>query len=234
MMGPTHALSGLAAGAATLPFAPVTGLTGQLAWTACWGGMALLPDLDQRGTTSARMWGPISALAATVIGGVARGHRQGTHDALLAPLAFAAIASAACTTRIGAMVMLAIAIGLALHAVHFVIPGNTERTWPGNLLISAAAGYYLIDSGAGVEPIKWLPIAVVGGVLAHIAGDALTTEKVPVPLVWLVSRKARIGLPLCDTNSWLEPVVSAACGAAAIWQLAVHTGAWATAGLPPI
>jgi membrane-bound metal-dependent hydrolase YbcI (DUF457 family) len=226
MMGHTHALSGLAAGAATIPFAPVSGVREQLAWTACWGGMALLPDLDMRGTTSARMWGPISAAAATVIGALARGHRQGTHDVLLAPLIFAAIAAAAATTPWGARVILAIAIGLALHAVHFVIPGNIERTWPGNLAISSAIAYFIIDHQI---PATWLPVAVAGGVVIHIVGDALTTEKVPVPLTWMFARKYRIrwGLPITDTNTWLEPVVSFLCTGIAGWQLLLHTGALA-------
>jgi membrane-bound metal-dependent hydrolase YbcI (DUF457 family) len=227
MMGHTHALSGLAAGAATLGLAPVSGLREQLAWTACWGGMALLPDLDQRGTTSARMWGPISTVAATALGWLARGHRQGTHDALIAPIAFGAAAVAATQSRVGSLVLLAVAIGLALHALHFVIPGNVERTWVGNLALAAVGAYQLtaadVDTG-------WLPWAVAGGVLAHIAGDALTTERVPVPTTWLMPRRyrRRFGLPIADTNSWLEPVASAVFGGLGLWQLAVGTGSWPT------
>jgi membrane-bound metal-dependent hydrolase YbcI (DUF457 family) len=225
MMGHTHALSGLAAGAATLPAAPVHTLREQLAWTACWGGMALLPDLDMRGTTSARMWGPISTTAATAIGWLARGHRRGTHDFIVAPIAFAALATMAATNRIASLVLLALAIGLALHAVHFVIPGNVERTWPGNLALSGVAAYLLTRDGVDTS---WLPLAVAGGVLAHIAGDALTTEGVPVPGTWLLKPRyrRRFGLSIADTNTWLEPAASLACGAVAVWQLAVNTGYW--------
>ncbi|MGL5829795.1 MAG: metal-dependent hydrolase [Angustibacter sp.] len=223
MMGHTHALSGLAAGAATLPAAPVSGVREQLLWTACWGGMALVPDLDMRGTTSARMWGPVSAAAATIIGWFARGHRQGTHDIILAPLAFAAIAAAASTTDWGARIILAIAIGLGLHAIHFVIPGDVERTWPGNLAISAALSYWL--TGHNFDS-AWLPVAVAGGVVVHILGDALTTEKVPVPVTWLFPRKyrLRLGIPITRTNTWLEPVVSFGCIGLGSWQLLLHTG----------
>ncbi len=223
-MGHTHALSGLAAGAATLPAAPISGLREQLMWTACWGGMALLPDLDMRGTTSARMWGPISAAAATIIGWFARGHRQGTHDFILAPIAFAAIAAAAATTDWGSRIILALAIGLGLHAIHFVIPGNIERTWPGNLAISAGLSYLLTMEQIATA---WLPIAVAGGVVVHILGDALTTERVPVPVTWLFPRKyrLRIGIPITDTNTWLESVVSFLCLGLGSWQLLLHTGA---------
>jgi membrane-bound metal-dependent hydrolase YbcI (DUF457 family) len=225
MMGHTHALSGLAAGAATLGVAPVQGLREQLAWTACWGGMALLPDLDQRGTTSARMWGPISTVTARGVGWIARGHRQGTHDVLIAPVVFGTIAVAAADYRVGALVVLAVAIGLALHAVHFVIPGNVERSWIGNLGLSLLGAWQLTTSGVDVG---WLPLAVAGGVVAHIAGDALTTERVPVPGTWLLPRKYRLrfGLAIADTNTWLEPVVSLACSVLCLWQLAVHTGSW--------
>jgi membrane-bound metal-dependent hydrolase YbcI (DUF457 family) len=34
----------------------------------------------------------------------------------------------------------------------------------------------------------WLPSAVAVGCLAHIVGDALTCEGVPVPLIWIVHR----------------------------------------------
>ena len=47
MLGHSHALSGLAAGAATLPWAPVHGTVSQVAWVAAVGGFAMLPDLDE-------------------------------------------------------------------------------------------------------------------------------------------------------------------------------------------
>ena len=56
MLGHSHALSGLAAGAATLPWAPVHGTVAQMSWIAAAGGFAMLPDLDHRGSTVSDMW----------------------------------------------------------------------------------------------------------------------------------------------------------------------------------
>ena len=66
VLGHSHALSGLAAGAATLPWAPVGGTVGQVAWIATVGGMAMLPDLDHSGSTVSDMWGPITDVRTAV------------------------------------------------------------------------------------------------------------------------------------------------------------------------
>ena len=126
-MGHSHALSGLAVGAATLPWAPVSGPVPQVAWVAAVGGFAMLPDLDQAGSTIGRMWGPISDIPAGLVSRVARGHRWGTHDAVLGPAAFGLLAFLAARATWSSLTLLAVAIGLALHALNFVIPGRA--TW---------------------------------------------------------------------------------------------------------
>jgi hypothetical protein len=185
VLGHSHALSGLAAGAATLPWAPVQGAVAQGAWVAAVGGFAMLPDLDQQGTTISRMWGPITDAPAGLINFLSRGHRWGTHDAVLAPLAFGALAMAAANAFWSSLLVMALAIGLALRALNFVIPGNTETTVIGNLVASWVSAWFLLDSSP--QPM-WLPYAVGLGVLVHIAGDLLTREGVPVPLIWLLHR----------------------------------------------
>lgn len=222
MMGHTHALSGFAAAAATLPWAPVHTASSQTAWIAVWGGMAMLPDLDQRGSTIARMWGPLTSSTASIIGVLARGHRGGTHDALLAPLAFGSLAALAAQHPASRLLVLALAIGLALRACAFAIPGRTESTVVGNLLLSWGGAWLLLHHGAGGP--SWLPLAVAGGVLVHIAGDALTDHGVPLPLTWLGRRRC-IGLDLFSTGSPLETVgLAAAFTAVTAWQVWQHTG----------
>lgn len=219
-MGRTHAASGLAAGAVLLPWVGSASIPETSAWLVACAGFGLLPDLDQRGTTSARMWGPLSQLAATVVGFVSRGHRNGTHDAILGPLVLGGAAWWAAQHRIPGLVLVAVAIGLAIRAVAWASDA-AKLPWVINLATSVGAAFGLAHFGISVG---WLPAAVVVGVLAHIAGDALTTEKVPVPLLWMASRKARFGIPLCHTNSWLEPVVTAACIVGTVWALADQTG----------
>jgi membrane-bound metal-dependent hydrolase YbcI (DUF457 family) len=205
VLGHSHALSGLAVGAATLPEAPVHGTVAQVAWVSAVGGFAMLPDLDQRSSTVSHMWGPVTDVPSGLVGAVARGHRWGTHDALLAPLAFGALALAAAHARWSSLLMLALAIGLALRALHFVIPGRAENTVVGNLLLSWGGAWLLLAYSPGPD---WLPWAVAVGVLTHIAGDALTTEGVPVPLVWLVHRVRLKLLPL-RTGTDVEKLVLA-------------------------
>jgi hypothetical protein len=203
VLGHSHALSGLAAGAVTLPWAPVHGAVGQAAWVAAAGGFAMLPDLDQRGSTISRMWGPASEIPAGVVGTVARGHRWGTHDAVLAPILFGFLASLAADWFWTSLLVMAMSIGLALRALHFVIPGKAENTVIGNLLLSWGGAWLLL---AHTGSPAWLPWAVMLGVLTHIVGDLLTCEGVPVPLFWVIGR-SRVKLSPMRTGTVLETAV---------------------------
>lgn len=205
MLGHSHALSGLAAGAATLPWAPVHGTVAQLAWVAAAGGFAMLPDLDQEGTTISRMWGPASDLPAKLINAVSGGHRWGTHDAVLAPAVFGGLALLASHSFWSSLLVLAVAIGLALRALNFVIPGTTETTIVGNLAISWGGAWLLLQHSP--SPL-WLPYAVGLGVLTHAVGDFLTREGIPVPLIWMVHR-CRFALVHLRTGATVERLLLA-------------------------
>ena len=203
MLGHSHALSGLAVGAATLPWAPVEGAVAQVAWISAVGGFAMLPDLDQRGSTISRMWGPFSDAPAGAVGLIARGHRAGTHDAVLAPVGFGLLAYAASWHLWSSLLLMALAIGLALRALHFVIPGRAENTVIGNLLLAWGGAWYLL---AHSPSPSWLPWAVAAGVLTHIAGDALTCGGVPAPIIWTFTRARLVLLPL-RTGATIEKAV---------------------------
>ncbi|WP_299952146.1 metal-dependent hydrolase [uncultured Modestobacter sp.] len=203
MLGHSHALSGLAAGAATLPGVPVHGTVAQVAWVSAVGGFAMLPDLDQRGSTISRMWGPLTDAPSGVVSAIARGHRWGTHDAVLAPAVFGLIAYAASWQRWSSLLLMALAIGLALRALHFVIPGRAENTVIGNLLLSWGGAWLLLEHSPSPG---WLPLAIAAGVLTHIAGDWLTREGVPVPVFWLV-RRSRLAPVHLRTGAVVEKAV---------------------------
>ncbi|WP_092196264.1 metal-dependent hydrolase [Blastococcus tunisiensis] len=203
MLGHSHALSGLAAGAATLPWAPVQGTVAQVAWISAAGGFAMLPDLDQRGSTISRMWGPATDIPSGLVGTVARGHRWGTHDAVLGPLVLGFLAFLAAGAYWSSLLLLALAIGLALRALHFVIPGRAENTVIGNLVLSWGGAYLLLEHSPAPA---WLPYAVGVGVLTHIAGDFLTKEGVPVPVFWLL-RRSRLAPIHLRTGAFVERAV---------------------------
>ena len=240
MLGHSHAMSGLAVGALVLPLAPLVGvgpgsIGEQLAWVAAWGGFALLPDLDQggmrwrgamprlSGSTVARMWGPLTTTVASGVSVIARGHRQGTHDVLLAPLVFALLAVAAATAAWSAVLVLALAIGLALQACHAVVPGRIATTVLGNLVVSFGAAWWLVRSGT--VSLGWLPWAVAGGVVVHIAGDLLTVGGVPVPLTWISGRSRRVSLRLFRTGAAVEHWLAGFFGTAALLLVLTRTPA---------
>jgi uncharacterized metal-binding protein len=220
VLGHSHALSGLAVGAASLPWAPVEGTVAQVAWVAAVGGFAMLPDLDAHGSTVSDMWGPITDVPSGVIGRLAQGHRWGTHDALIGPLTFGALAMAAARTYWSSLLFLALAIGLALHALNFIIPGRAENTVVGNLALSWAGAWLVIDH---MPQPMWLPWAVGLGCLTHIVGDMITKQGVPVPLIWIVHR-CRLVLTPMHTGAWLERAVLApGFVLAALWFLYANT-----------
>jgi membrane-bound metal-dependent hydrolase YbcI (DUF457 family) len=222
MLGHSHALSGLAAGAATLPWAPVQGTVSQVAWVAAVGGFAMLPDLDSSGSTVSDMWGPITDVPSGAVGRLAQGHRWGTHDVILGPVVFGALAIAAAGALWSSLLLMALAIGLALRALHVVIPGRAEDTVIGNLLLSWGGAWLLLAHSP--SPI-WLPLAVVVGVLTHIAGDGLTKEGVPVPVFWLF-RRSRIAPVHLHTGAVVERAVLVPLFVAAtVVFLYVNTGA---------
>jgi len=221
VLGHSHALSGLAAGAATLPWAPVDGPVAQVAWIAAVGGMSMLPDLDSSGSTVSDMWGPVTDVPSGAIGRLAQGHRWGTHDAVLAPIAFGALALAAANAFWSSLLLMALAIGLALRALHFVIPGRAENTVVGNLVLSWGSAWLLLEH---MPSPGWLPWAVALGVLTHIAGDAITKQGVPVPLIWLV-RRCRVVLTPLRTGATLEKAVLApAFVVVTLWFVYANTG----------
>jgi membrane-bound metal-dependent hydrolase YbcI (DUF457 family) len=203
VLGHSHALSGLAAGAATLPWAPVEGPVAQVAWIAAAGGFAMLPDLDHSGSTVSDMWGPLTDVPSGAIGRLAQGHRWGTHDAVLGPLAFGALAMAAAGAFWSNLLLMALAIGLALRALNFVIPGRAENTVVGNLILSWGGAWFLLDHSPSPA---WLPWAVALGCLTHIAGDGITTAGIPVPLVWIAHR-CRLKLLPIRTGAVVEKAV---------------------------
>jgi hypothetical protein len=203
VLGHSHALSGLAVGAATLPWAPVDGTVAQLAWVSAVGGMAMLPDLDQKGSTISGMWGPLTDVPSGAVNAIARGHRWGTHDAVLAPLVFGVLAAAAAWNHWSSLLVMALAIGLALRALHVVIPGRVEETVIGNLVLSWGGAWLLLAHSPA--PV-WLPTAVAVGVLTHIAGDWLTKEGIPVPVFWLI-RRSRLSPIHLRTGAVVERAV---------------------------
>jgi membrane-bound metal-dependent hydrolase YbcI (DUF457 family) len=226
MMWRTHAATGLAAGSGLLAVLPIEGVADQLSFVAACAGAALLPDWDHRSSSVTVMWGPLSRAVHRVVRVVFRGHRGGTHDWLVAPLLFAGLAWLASQHPVSTGVAVAIAVGATLRALAFVIPGDNERYWLANLVVSAVVGY--AAARYATYP-WWLPSAYGLGVLMHIIGDAVTKTAVPRPFSWIDGRDRGDnydGGPL-TTGAWYESRVI-------FPALLVATAVGLYAGVPPI
>lgn len=199
MMGYNHVTCGLAAGLATLPVAPVHGPGETIAWVVCLGGAALLPDLDTAQSSAARMWGPVSRVFATGVGKLVGGHRWGTHDVVLAPLVVAGLAALALLTPVTTGVVVAVTVGLALTGLSLVGAGRVTAS--ANALVSAGAGVALVHLGA--DQLSLLPLVLAAGVVVHVAGDAISTSGVPVPVAWIWTGR-RVAVARMRVNSRVE------------------------------
>lgn len=202
MLGRTHCLSGVLAGAAVgslglrLHAAPLALFTGVTA------AYALAPDLDSCGSTEARSFGPVTEVFAWVVRRVSGGHRHGTHSAV-GVAAFTAAAWLACLLRhtwpgrIILGVLLAVGFAAAMDALRVHRHG-------GNLLAIAGAAA-MTWTGYGLALV---PLAAALGAATHLAGDMLT--RCGCPLAWPFTMREFHLTPRClwfTTGRWPEHVI---------------------------
>lgn len=225
MLGFNHVASGVAAGLVGMPWAPMHGVVGHTGWVLGVGGAALVCDLDAPGSSAARMWGPVTERMARWVGHASRGHRWGTHDAILAPLAWVLLTLVCQLAPILVECQLALLIGLALQGLRV---SGLHRIGPLINLAASAMGAHWIwqhqHPGARV-----LALMGAAGIWVHIAGDSITTAMVPIPIVW-IGRRRRFGLPLFEVGHRIErlliaPLLSLSVIAAWCWRTHIHTRA---------
>jgi len=210
MLGRDHALLGaavaLAAGQAGWealghPALPV----GQLAAaSAVVAGFALLPDIDEPGSTVSRRFGPVSRAVSRVTNKLAGGHRAATHSLVFMLAVFGAMWLAgkhpmADVVTVGLCLMLSIGMLIpSRFARHGLIVG---------LLAPAAAAWGTWEVTVHVgQHWAWLPWAAAVGVMLHLVGDMLTVEG--VPLLWPLKWRQKLPL-LGHTDSLREQLTGA-------------------------
>lgn len=230
MLGRQHALGGTAAFLALAPaldaWHPMSGTEVALgAFLAAGGGM--LPDLDQHGSTIGRTYGPVTNVAARLVGAVAGGHRNGTHS-LLGLAAVAALAWAAVVVG-----------GWWLYGLLWVVLGVAARAYgaevPSHPAVSAIvhggvmAGVTAVVAHAGLDLTTPLLGGVVVGAASHVALDMLTPQG--CPLGWPLS-SARQGVGLVTTGSpwtsWAVTVVLTVTAGWLVYSTAIGWGVIAT------
>lgn len=148
-------------------------------------GAAMWPDADQRQSTVGYAFPPLSGPLCDFVGGISGGHRNGTHS-IIGVLAFAAVTWLLAWVDaligldlplVGEVQMLTgvfavITAAIALKVLRFLPKETRKSHW----LIGGGVGLLVALIPAGET--WWLPLCIAGGAFIHIAGDALTTEKV--------------------------------------------------------
>lgn len=217
MMGLSHVLLGTGLGLVTIGAVSGEPAAEQAGWVAVWGGMSLYPDLDHPSSTISQHWGPVTSglrvrwwgksrqLFPGISGVVAfltGGHRRGTHNPISMALTLLVVWLAS-WTRAGTALVLAVATGAAITMAMVLVRSNVRRNWPLNLLASIGAGVASFTFG-WVLP-WWVPIAMAGGIGAHILGDMLTLGGIP----WSVGkgRYVRISILPMETGGVGERVI---------------------------
>ncbi|MGO1949649.1 MAG: metal-dependent hydrolase [Mycobacteriaceae bacterium] len=203
VMGPTHAMSGAAAGAvvavatAHLTGEPMTvAATGVL--TGVTAGAAILPDLDHPSGTAARVLGPVSRVLAVFINRAssmiaeitgAKGRSVGGHRTVTHTLLFAAALAGVTwiAVDLGKQVLTtAIFAGLVLLALHS-LARPFARQWGavGSVVVAAGLTLLVARDMPGMLTAPVMATAVGVGCVTHCVGDAITRSGVPLfaPLV---------------------------------------------------
>jgi membrane-bound metal-dependent hydrolase YbcI (DUF457 family) len=210
------------AGAATLAAAgPLSSVAGhplapaQVAVAAgLAAGGALLPDLDQPGSTISRSLGPVTEALAHVVHRLSGGHRRGTHALVFPPLVFA-LATILLGIHPAALAPLLL-VAFALVLRHGFPRGMARH---GALVVAGGALAATVATIAWVPLGCFVPAALAAGCLEHSLADALTSGGVP----FLLPLSARqLSLPLIRrTGSGVELALTGIVSIAAV-LLALH------------
>ena len=224
-MGTSHAATGLLAGAG-VGTALGAEWSDTLVCAAVGAGAALLPDVDEPGSTVGRSLGPVSRVAASGLRGLSRavftrtateadlaagrdgGHRHLTHTlpavAAFALLGFLAALPGAIGTALAVGAMAALGLGTIARSMTWAGRSGSRQAAVLLLALACALGAAFAPGGA-----PWLiGLAVAAGALAHILGDWLT--KSGVPLAWPLRVQGarwhmlRSPLPFATGDAWPE------------------------------
>lgn len=201
MMGSNHALMGASAGIATLGWCHHPQPAFQAAWVAGWIAGALLPDWDSGSSMASTMWGPASRIIGAPL--AALGHRRFTHDLILFPLTLVAAIGAAGQHPWSRMVLVAVLLGLATRAL--LVQRSGWFVGLCTLAVSVGGAWWAVSQGLDTQ--AQLLVCTVGGVLVHLAGDAPTVNRLPMPIMWLFGSSAKLGIGLFKAGQKFEKCI---------------------------
>lgn len=215
MLGRDHALLGATAflaGAPVLSRAMADPLSlGEIAvGTFVCAGFALLPDIDEPGSSISRKLGPISEGVSAVTKRISGGHRHATHSLL-----FVALVGLGCWYGVKESPWAAFGIVAAamLLVARLILPLGIGRS---GLLVAALAVGAAYWAKSANDVGYWLPACAAAGVLMHLVGDFLTREG--VPLLWPF--KFRFAFPVIGHTQSTREMIVGGCLSVAVVVLA--------------
>jgi membrane-bound metal-dependent hydrolase YbcI (DUF457 family) len=227
MLGRDHALLG---GLGYLAVAPLIlhSPTRQELGVGCVtsAAFALLPDIDEPGSTVSRKLGPISRSFSRFVNNAAGGHRQATHS-----LFFAALVGLATWFALFSQLSMALIVAASFMLVFRLILPGVLRYVPliglASLALAGGSAYWAFHlasptAGAIAPSSEWLLLATAGGCLWHLVGDALTIEGVPIG--WMPGVPAlknfRVAVPIVGhCGSERESLLGGVMGIALVWLM---------------
>jgi membrane-bound metal-dependent hydrolase YbcI (DUF457 family) len=174
---------------------------------------ALLPDIDEPGSTVSRKLGFISEAISNVARSVSGGHRQATHS-----LFFAAIVGGLAYFANGHRWPMSILVVAAfLLALRMILP-RVLRFSSVLLLLPLVGGWWAYYHP--LWPLSVLLLTTAGGVVWHMIGDSLTVEG--VPWLWLPFvrplKNLRLSFPLIGhCGSERESLLAVLMSLGVIW-----------------
>ena len=215
MIGRHHAISGASVwfGVAGVAMHETAHPVELVAATTICAAAAVLPDVDEPGSSVARSLGAVSETVSKVTNKMCGGHRNASHS-LLGAAIIGGLALWATTNLIAVAAAFAFLVFLAWYTLMPILRHGLIA-----LGIGAGAGIWVMQ---GHLSAPLLPIAVVVGYLTHLCGDMLTSEG--VPLFWPVAKHFRAPL-LGHTGSTREAVLATAMLCALV-GLIYTSGIW--------
>lgn len=212
MLGNHHAVFGgavfLAATSATHAVVPMSGQQ-MLVGAVVAMGAALVPDLDEPGSSASRSFGFVGRHGARLVSLLAGGHRGRTHTLPVVAVGLVAVYLATAST-LAVSVLLGLLVMVGLDVLHSVKEGVE---WLVGLVVALLASQLVSPGDA------WPVLAVGCGWLSHMAGDTLTPHGVP----WLWPLRPlddTVSVGLFRSGSPVEPVVVAVLvGGLVFWAM---------------
>lgn len=230
MLGRDHALVG---GVGYLVVAPmlISHPTWQILGIGCVtsAAFALLPDIDEPGSTVSRKLGPISRGVSEFTNKVAGGHRQATHSLMFAALV-AVGAGFAAQYRLAMAIVVAASFLLVFRMLLPRMLRYSKLTSIGMVLLGGGSAWWVWSEyhqalGVGVGGLTvsaWFILATGGGCVWHLIGDTLTVEG--VPWLWVPGihplQKIRLAVPLVGhCGSARETLVGCCLVVVLVWMV---------------